>query len=1134
MIEAALRDLEARFGVTAAAGLQISSPESLARRPFDPGWALMIVSEGGSATTNDRGPAGPLADPQARADEAAPFDPPVLPGRHARPAGAAAVLAALYPADHPVHGLLGAADVTVGDLTAPGLVESSPAWYLPPLVGEANLASPHGLPWLAARLRAPDGCPWDREQTHLTLRKHLLEETYEVYDALEAGPTPALAEELGDLLLQIVLHAEHAAEAGIFDLTDVYRSIMAKIVRRHPHVFGEVEARTVGDVLRNWETIKAGERADRDRCGRRRAVAARTAQTRAGMPAAFAGVSRSLPALAYAQEIQERAASLGYDWPDVEGVIDKLEEEALELLAADERGSPARGVRRPAAGHRQPRAQAGPRCRGGPSVGQRQVRRPVRARRAPGRRPPAEHHDLRRIGRPLGSCQARGSRRTGEQLMTIGSARFREDGRTPAQLRPATIETDVQNWAEGSCLIKVGGTHVLCSATLEDRIPPHLRGKGTGWVTAEYAMLPRATSERTQRESVKGRLGGRTHEIQRLVGRSLRGVVDTARLGERTVTVDCDVLHADGGTRTASITGGYVALVLALRTRGLERPSSVGWRRSASASSTAPRTSTSTTRRTRAPTSTSTSSAPTPAPTSSCRARPRASPSIERPWIASWSWPTMACASSSSSRPRRSLAQLPRRRSPVRRVLVATRSPHKLAELRQLLDLPGVELVSLDDLGIPGDPIEDGATFADNAIIKARWGVERAGLPTLADDSGIEVEALGGGPGVRTRRYAGEHASDDENNAKLLAELAALGALSPEARRARYVCVLACLRPDRPDEPLLGRGHLRRPHRDRAAGQRRLRLRPHLRARLRATGRPDGGADDAGREERGLASGAGGDGPAATTRRARMAGTGSRDTALTDASVRAALARARLRDRGPRLATGWDTDPTMDACGCDEFASIFDRRNADDDLRRYRRDGPDRTTRMLLDLIRAQGVDGATVLDIGGGIGVIDQELLRAGASRATLADASAASVAVAREAADAAGLADRMTFVQGDAVRRADDIGPADVVTLDRVICCYRDVEVAGAAVGGLGRSLVRHRPAARPLDRAAGDRARVCLVPADAAAIPAVRPPEPRRRCAGGRRRPGAAGRGRHVLLARRPLPTPGRRPMTGRGAR
>ena len=335
MIEAALRDLEVRFGVTAASGLQISSPESLARQPFDPGWALMLVPDSGSASGTDRGPAELLADPRDGSHQAAPFDPPILPGRQAHSAGPVAVLAALYPADHPVHGLLGAADVTVGDLTDAGLAgSSSSAWYVPPLVGEANLASPHGLPWLAARLRAPDGCPWDREQTHLSLRKHLLEETYEVYDALETGPTPALAEELGDLLLQIVLHAEHAAEAGIFDMTDVYRSIMAKIVRRHPHVFGEVEARTVGDVLRNWESIKAGERADRPVAADHE-LPPLDASTRAGMPAAFAGVPRSPPALAYAQEIQERAASMGYDWPDVEGVIDKLEEEALELVAAD-------------------------------------------------------------------------------------------------------------------------------------------------------------------------------------------------------------------------------------------------------------------------------------------------------------------------------------------------------------------------------------------------------------------------------------------------------------------------------------------------------------------------------------------------------------------------------------------------------------------------------------------------------------------------------------------------------------------------------------------------------------------------------------------------------------------------------
>ncbi len=156
--------------------------------------------------------------------------------------------------------------------------------------------------------------------------------------------------------------------------------------------------------------------------------------------------------------------------------------------------------------------------------------------------------------------------------MTIGNRGVvRADGRGPTQLRPITLTLGVQKWAEGSCRIRVGDTEVLCAATIADRVPPHLRGKGTGWVTAEYAMLPRATAERTDRESVKGRVGGRTHEIQRLIGRSLRGVVDLARLGERTITVDCDVLQADGGTRTASITGGYVALGAALITYGMER-----------------------------------------------------------------------------------------------------------------------------------------------------------------------------------------------------------------------------------------------------------------------------------------------------------------------------------------------------------------------------------------------------------------------------------------------------------------------------------------------------------------------------------------------------------------------------------
>jgi ribonuclease PH len=156
--------------------------------------------------------------------------------------------------------------------------------------------------------------------------------------------------------------------------------------------------------------------------------------------------------------------------------------------------------------------------------------------------------------------------------MTIGNRpSIRADGRVPTQLRPVSFELGVQKWAEGSCIIRVGDTQVLCAATIADRVPPHLRGKGTGWVTAEYSMLPRATAERTDRESAKGRIGGRTHEIQRLIGRSLRDAVDLTRLGERTITVDCDVLQADGGTRTASITGGYVALAAALITYGMDR-----------------------------------------------------------------------------------------------------------------------------------------------------------------------------------------------------------------------------------------------------------------------------------------------------------------------------------------------------------------------------------------------------------------------------------------------------------------------------------------------------------------------------------------------------------------------------------
>ena len=307
MLDALLDEARARWGMDPAAGFAVVIAERLVATPVEPLLPVLVVPG-----------ARLLAAPPAL--DAAPA---ALPGRH----GAAgrdplAVLRRLYPADHPV-GRLGVPDgTTIGAMTPADL--AGPL-YLGPLAAVANAASPWGMPAISDRLRAPDGCPWDREQTHQSLRNHLLEEAYEVYDALDAGATPELAGELGDLLLQVVLHAQLAAEEGVFDMTDVWTAIATKIVRRHPHVFGESEARTASDVNRQWERIKQGERA--------------AAADRDGVDApksALDGISRSLPALAASQEMQERAANLGYDWPSIDGVLDKVREEVDELVEAED------------------------------------------------------------------------------------------------------------------------------------------------------------------------------------------------------------------------------------------------------------------------------------------------------------------------------------------------------------------------------------------------------------------------------------------------------------------------------------------------------------------------------------------------------------------------------------------------------------------------------------------------------------------------------------------------------------------------------------------------------------------------------------------------------------------------------
>jgi MazG family protein len=308
MLDALLAEARLRWGLDPADGMAVVPAERLVGLPLEPTRPVVIV------------PLAALRIPH-------PAVPPTaLPGRHG-PGGddPIAVLRRLYPADHLV-GRFGALDgTTVGELSATDL--AGPL-YLRPVAPEAAFASPWGLPWISNRLRAPDGCPWDREQTHESLRNHLLEEAYEVYDALADGATPELAGELGDLWLQVVLHAQLAAEAGIFDLADVQAAIAGKIVRRHPHVFGDAEARTATDVNRQWERIKQAERASE-------ASAAADEGEPAPVPkSALEGISRSLPALAASQEMQERAAHLGYDWPSVDGVLAKVDEELAELAEA--------------------------------------------------------------------------------------------------------------------------------------------------------------------------------------------------------------------------------------------------------------------------------------------------------------------------------------------------------------------------------------------------------------------------------------------------------------------------------------------------------------------------------------------------------------------------------------------------------------------------------------------------------------------------------------------------------------------------------------------------------------------------------------------------------------------------------
>jgi len=226
------------------------------------------------------------------------------------------VLSAVYADSHKVSavGKTGVTETSLGEFGGADL--SYPVSLFVPSLGEGT--SFEAFAEIVAHLRAPDGCPWDKEQTHQTLRKHLLEESYETLSALDAGDVDGMREEFGDLLLQIVLNSQIGYEANEFTMTEVMKHIYDKIVRRHPHVFGDLKLDGVDDVLTNWEKLKEKERGGK--------------KEDKGI---LDGVPASLPALNQAQEYQERAARVGFDWPEIEGVLDKIREEIEEIKTAE-------------------------------------------------------------------------------------------------------------------------------------------------------------------------------------------------------------------------------------------------------------------------------------------------------------------------------------------------------------------------------------------------------------------------------------------------------------------------------------------------------------------------------------------------------------------------------------------------------------------------------------------------------------------------------------------------------------------------------------------------------------------------------------------------------------------------------
>ena len=375
---------------------------------------------------------------------------------------------------------------------------------------------------------------------------------------------------------------------------------------------------------------------------------------------------------------------------------------------------------------------------------------------------------------------------------------MRHDGRNNHQLREISIQTHVYKHPEGSVVISFGDTIVICSATLEDRVPPFLKGSGTGWVTAEYSMLPRATNTRNRREASKGKLTGRTMEIQRLIGRALRSVVDLEKLGERSIVVDCDVVQADGGTRTASITGAFVALRLAidklLQTNELTEDPIKEHLAAISVGILADGTG---------------------VVDLDYDEDSQANVDMNLVMTEGGAFVEIQGTGEETTFTGEELNQMlllgktaieeliVKQKEALyttktelleadKTIMIATGNPGKAKEFEKRFAEAGYQIRTLKDYPDLPDVKETGKTFEENARLKAETIANILQMPVLADDSGLEVDELGGLPGIYSARFAGEHKSDGSNNAKLLYELTDV---PDEKRGAQFHCTLVFAAP---------------------------------------------------------------------------------------------------------------------------------------------------------------------------------------------------------------------------------------------------------------------------------------------------------------------------------------------------